>query len=136
MRDRDGPRNGGHRSAESLRLLQKRIESVRRIVRFRGAWERARRHRRLLRPRGKRPRQCIGGDRRAETRNELPSLHECRPTPKDNTLTHRAQRSRRIIKTSETRRCHSSAATAGLMQPDSEPSSEPVLRVPSMCVGA
>src|SRR6516225_3679728 len=88
-RDRDGPRNGGHRSAESLRLLQKRIESVRRVVRLRRAWERARRHRRLLRPRGSRPRQCVGGERRAETRNELPSLHECRPTPKDYTLTHR-----------------------------------------------
>src|SRR3974390_1540204 len=100
MRDRDGPRNGGHRSAESLRLLQKRIEAVRRIVRFRGAWERARWHRRLLSARGSRPRQCIGGERRAEKRNELPSLHECRPTPKDNTLTHRARRSRRIIKTS------------------------------------
>src|ERR1700751_5005909 len=101
MRDRDGPRNGGNRSAESLLLLQNRIEPVRRIVKFGGAWERARRHRRLLRPRRKRARQCIGGERRAETRNELPSLHECRPTPKDNTLTPRARRLRRIIKTSK-----------------------------------
>src|SRR5262249_33878461 len=97
-------------SAEGLRLLQKRIESVRRIVRLRGAWDRARRHRRLLRARGLRPRQGIGGERRAETRNELPSLHECRPTPKNHTATDRARRSRRTYKDLKTRRRHSSAA--------------------------
>jgi hypothetical protein len=62
-----------------------------------------------LRPRGKRPRQCIGGERRAETRNELPSLHECRPTPKDNTLTHRPG-DQSDYKNLKTRRRHSSAA--------------------------
>src|SRR6516225_2731648 len=70
-RDHDGPRNGGHRSAESLRLLQKRIESVRRIVRLRGAWERARRHRRLLRARREPP----GGCGFAEKLDDLPSSH-------------------------------------------------------------